>query len=194
MALMRRKIVWAVAVAALVATPAIVGLMLVGGDESRRSAALTEPGVGGGYQLEIAGLPASGEAMKILSYSWAGSANATIGTTGLAAGKAQFGDLQVTKKIDKTSPLLFKGVATGNHFANAKLTLYRGAESPTAYMVYELTNVVITSVQHGGSADDVPTEHLSLAYEQLEITVNDEDETGKVAPSVYQYNLATAKQ
>lgn len=189
---MRKKMLWA-AVAVLVATPALVGLLVVRGDEGRRTGALIQPGAGGGYQLEIAGLPPSGEAMVIQAYSWGGSANATL-ATGLTAGRAQIADLQVTKKVDKASPLLFKGLVNGAHFANATLTLYKGGERPVKYMEYKMTDVLITSVQHGGSADDVPTESVSLAYEQLEIAVEDKEEGGAPAPTTYQYNLAQTKQ
>lgn len=190
---MRKKMLWAAAVAVVIVTPALVGLLVVRGDDGRRTGALIQSGVGGGYQLEIAGLPPSGEAMVIQAYSWGGTANATFGPS-LTPGRAQIADLQVTKKVDKASPLLFKGLTNGTHFASATLTLYKGGEKPQKYMEYKMTDVLITSVQHGGSADDVPAENVSLAYEQLEITVEDKDEGGASAPTVYHYNLAQSKQ
>ncbi len=189
---MRKKMLWT-GVAVLVAAPALVGLLVVRGDEGRRTGALIQPGAGGGYQLEIAGLPPSGEAMVIQAYSWGGTANATFAPN-LTPGRAQIADLQVTKKVDKASPLLFKGLANGAHFANATLTLYKSGEKPVKYMEYKMTDVVITSVQHGGSADDVPSENVSLAYEQLEIAVEDKDEGGAAAQTTFQYNLAQGRE
>jgi type VI secretion system secreted protein Hcp len=188
---MRKKMLWAAAVAVLIVTPAVVGLLVVRGDDGRRTGALTEAGVGGGYQLEIAGLPPSGEAMVIQAYSWGGSANATLGP-GLTAGKVQINDLHVTKKIDKASPLLVKGLASGAHHTSATLSLYRGGagEKPQKYLEYKMTDVLITSVQHEGTADDVPTETVSLAFEQLQITVEDKDEGGALDKTTFQYNLA----
>jgi hypothetical protein len=42
----------------------------------------------------------------------------TIGgaTGGAGTGKSQFGDFQINKKIDSSSPVLFKNVAPGSHF------------------------------------------------------------------------------
>jgi type VI secretion system secreted protein Hcp len=194
---MRRKVIWIVGVLALVAIPAIVGLAVVGGGDDRRAGALTQLGTGAGYQLVVSGLTPSGEAAEVLSYSWGATANATlVSGSGLAAGKAQFSDLQVAKKIDKTSPLFVKGVSTGQIYPSATLHIYKGAsgEKPVEYMTYQMTNVLITSVQHAGSADDVPGENVSLAYAKLQVTTKDLDSSGAVVgQTTFLYDLAAAK-
>ncbi len=190
---MRRKIIWIVGVLALVAIPAIVGLALVGGGDDRRAGALTQVGTGG-YQLEVSGLTPAGQAAEVLSYSWGVTANATLlSGTGLAAGKAQFSDLQVTKKVDKTSPLFIKGAATGQVYPTATLHIFKAGEKPVEYMTYQMTNVLITTVQHGGSADDVPSENVSLAYAKLQVTTKDVESGAVVGQATYSYDLAAAK-
>ncbi len=61
-------------------------------------------------------------------------------------------------------------------------------------MTYQMTDVLITSVQHGGSADEVPTEQVSLAYAKLQVTVKDIDESGAAtSQTTFLYDLISAK-
>jgi type VI secretion system secreted protein Hcp len=198
---MQKKILWVAAALVLIATPAVIGLVaLRGGDESssssRRAAALVQTGTGGGYQLVVSGLTPAGEAAAVLSYSWGANSNASISSTGYTTSKAQFEDLQVTKKVDVASPNFGKAVATGNHYTSATLTLYKSAESSKAggYMIYQMTDVIITRVHQGGSADDIPTEQISLAYRKLEVTHKQMSDTGAVErQTLFAYDLSTAK-
>jgi type VI secretion system secreted protein Hcp len=92
------------------------------------------------------------------------------------------------------SPTFGKAVATGTHYPTATLTLYSGGlEKPSAYMIYTMTDVLITSVQHGGSANDIPTEQVSLNYAKLQVT-HKELEAGAVQrQALFSYDLAAAK-
>jgi len=194
---MRRKAIWGIVLAVLVATPAVLGLVLVRGDDSssRRAAALVSVGTGG-YELVVSGLTPSGEAADVLSYSWGASSNATFGSTGYTTGKAQFEVLQITKKVDIASPNFGKAVATGTHYPSATLTLYSGGSEgakPTAYMIYKMTDVLITGVQHGGSANDMPTEQVSLNYAKLEVTHKELADGTVKRQTLFAYDLAAAK-
>jgi type VI secretion system secreted protein Hcp len=190
---MRKKLLWAAVVVALVATPAVVGVLALGGDDSRRSGALIQPGTGG-YELLIAGLPPSGQAMQVQSYSWGGSAPTVFSSGSLTrSGAARMTELSIAKKIDSASPLLIKGLVAGTRYASATLTLYKG-ERAEKYMEYKMTNVLISSVQHGGTADDVPAENVSFVFERLETNVEDKDEGGKVQANTYTWDVNALKQ
>jgi type VI secretion system secreted protein Hcp len=195
---MRRKAIWGIVVAVLVATPAVLGLVLVRGDDSssRRAAALVAVGTGAGYELVVSGLTPSGEAAEVLAYSWGASSNATFGAGGFTTGRAQFEALQITKKVDIASPNFGKAVAMGTHYPSATLTLYSGGSEgtkPNAYMIYKMTDVLITSVQHGGSANDLPTEQISLNYAKLEVTHKELAEGTVKRQTLFTYDLAAAK-
>ena len=193
---MRKKAIWGTVLAVLVATPAVLGLVLLGGDDdssSRRAAALVAVGTGGGYELVVSGLTPPGEAADVLSYSWGASNNASFASTGLTSGRAQFENLQITKKVDIASPNFGKAVAMGSHYPSATLTLYSGSEKPTAYMIYKMTDVLITGVQHGGSANDMPTEQVSLNYAKLEVTHKELDEGTVKRQTLFAYDVAAAK-
>jgi type VI secretion system Hcp family effector len=188
--LMRKKLIWAAVVAALVVTPALIGVLALGGDDSRRSGALIQPGTGG-YELVLAGLNTGGQAIKVDSYSWGGSA-AFDAATGATSGRAKVTELQISKKVDSATPLLMKGLSLGTRYPTATLTLSKG-EKTQKYMEYKLTNVIISSVQHGGSADDVPNEQVAFAYSKLESMVEDRDSDGKVTTNAFVWDLQATK-
>ena len=88
---------------------------------------------------------------------------------GSGAGKVSVHDISITKRIDKSSPVLFKYCSTGKHIPEVTITLRKAGGKP--YLTYTLSNVVISSVQAGGSAraDQQPTETLSLNFTKVEI-------------------------
>lgn len=84
---------------------------------------------------------------------------------GGARGKAQYGDFQITKRSDKLSQTLVQHCARGTVFALVTLEFYNKAD--ILHLTYQLTNVIITSFQSGGSGGGVPTESLSLNAESM---------------------------
>jgi type VI secretion system secreted protein Hcp len=191
---MRRNIIWGLAVLALIATPAVIGLVALRGDDggSRRSAALIdEKGAGAGYRLTIPPITPSGKAIDVVSYSW-GVKSPGVVSGGAATGKAVFGNLIITKKIDQASPLLVKGVVMGSKYPAVVLTLYKSAGgTPATYMTYTLTNAIIASVDHSGTADAVPTEQVEFAYSALKLESAEVSDDGRAeTPTQFEYNLA----
>jgi type VI secretion system secreted protein Hcp len=188
----RRRILWVAAVAVLVATPAVIGLVALRGDDSsgeaRRAAALVDEGAkGGGHQLTIDALTPANQAIDVLSWSWGvtnpGAQAMATGGTATATGKAQLSELNFVKKVDEVSPKLFLGAASGNDYTQAVLRLFNPSNG-TEYMTVTLTNVYIASVQYGGNKDEIPTETVSLAFSKLTIATADETGT-KVPPAAY---------
>ena len=92
----------------------------------------------------------------------------TIGGGGTTAGKATFSDLMVTKKLDKSSPILYLNCAQGKHIPKATLYVRKAGDRPLEYYVVTLTDVIITSVQTAGSSGSVPSESLSLNFARIQ--------------------------
>ena len=86
------------------------------------------------------------------------------GSSGTAQRKA--GELTVTKQVDKSSPLLFKACATGQHFKSVTITLRKAGGGKT--LTYKLSNVVIGSIERTYDGEQ-PTEVLTLDYTKVEI-------------------------
>jgi type VI secretion system secreted protein Hcp len=180
---MRRKALWGLVIAALIVTPAVIGLIVVGGDSGRNQAALVAEGPGAaGYQLVLDGVTPAGQAIDVESYSWSVENPTTIGsaTSGAGAGKAKFNEFTITKKIDEASPLLFKQMSTGTHSPTATLKLYKAAESKGgAYVTYTFKTMFISKIDHSGGAPEQPQEQVTFVYGA--VTLDAAGPTGKSA-------------
>lgn len=110
-----------------------------------------------------------------------GSFTQPVRETGAATGAARrrgdvvLEDIVVVKQVDKSSPKLAEAVCKGKVFPKVELhvsTSDPGSPRPT-YHAYELTNVRVTSysVHAGGSSGDpLPSEEISLNFEEVKVT------------------------
>jgi type VI secretion system secreted protein Hcp len=166
---MRKKALWGLLAAALIITPAVIGLLVVGGDSGRNQAALVQEGPGAdAYQLVIDGVTPPGLAIDVQSFAWSVENLTTIGsaTSGAGAGKAKFNEFTITKKVDEVSPVLFEKLAKGTPIPKVTLKLYKGGESKGSgvYMTYTFKTVFITKLDHGGGTPEVPNEAVTFVY------------------------------
>jgi type VI secretion system Hcp family effector len=106
---------------------------------------------------------------------------------GRPRGRVVFEDIVVSKEIDKASPKLAEACAKGKVFPRVDIHWTRVvAGAGQTYYSYELRNVQVTSYSLGGSAqaDPVPTETLSLNFEEIKATYTEYDETGRAKGKV----------
>ena len=114
-----------------------------------------------------------GEQIEVFSWSWGAtqSADTSVGAGG-GAGRVQLQDFNFTKKVDKSSPTLFKACATGKHISEATLTARKAGKGQQEYMVVKFTDLIVSSYQTGGSSgDSVPTESISFSYSSIDMQV-----------------------
>lgn len=108
----------------------------------------------------------------VLSYTWGATQSGTFhGGGGGTAGRVNMQDLTITKQLDGASPVLAQAVAEGRRIASARLTLRRAGGNKEKYMDYVFTNVVISSIQQGGSAQGeggVPIEEVGLNFSKIQ--------------------------
>lgn len=118
--------------------------------------------------------------IEVLSFSW-GVSNATTraGTSKLASGKAAVSDFAIMKFLDSSSPRLFESCCSGEHHAEAMLTLRKAGESQQDFYKIKLSDVLISSVAPGGSAGgDQPLEQVSFSFAAATIEAARLDEKG----------------
>ncbi len=200
---MRKRFLWIAAALALIAIPAVIGLVALRDDDSsssaRRPAALVLAGSATEYQLQLtpqgAMTPAHGgkEAIEIESFSFGAENPTTIGsaTGGAGAGKVSFNEFQITKRVDKASPVLFKNMSAGAHYSKATLTVRKPA-AKEPYMTYVMETVFTTKVDHGGGSPEVPTEQITFVFGKLVIQSTDRNADGSAAaPVQYGWNQVT---
>jgi type VI secretion system secreted protein Hcp len=129
--------------------------------------------------------------IEVLSWSWGMSNSGSAHTGGGAgAGKVSYSDLSIMKRIDKSSPLLMKACATGEHIPSVVLTAKRVGPKGADYIRYTLEDVLCTSLQDSGSGDTLPSESLSLNYTKIKFEYRAE---GEARWSEFSWDLATNK-
>ena len=92
-------------------------------------------------------------------------------------------DISVVKELDKASPKIAESMCKGKVYPKVEIHLtasYTDAGRQT-YYAYELKNSLVTSynISGSGQADDVPTEELSLNFEEIKVTYTECDNAGK---------------
>lgn len=128
--------------------------------------------------------------IEVLSFHWGvtQAVTGTVSSAGTFSGqRADLSHLACVKQFDKASPKLAQACAAGDHFKSAVLTLCRAGGDKQPYMEYKLSDVLISSVQVGGSGQGeggVPTEEVSMAYAKIEMAYTRVGTDGKPAGNV----------
>lgn len=138
--------------------------------------------------LEIKGPDIGGESqdkaktkqIDVLAWSW-GMSNS--GTThmggGSGAGKANFQDLSVTGWYEKSTHELMKSCTKGTHHETITLTCRKAGDKPLEYIIYKLTDCIITSVSTGGSGgEDRLTVNFSINFGAFDIKYQPQGKAG----------------
>jgi type VI secretion system secreted protein Hcp len=100
-----------------------------------------------------------------------------IARTGTRTGP-HLSPLHVTKPVDKATPLLYRACATGDIIPRASLELVRAEGKWLRYYRIVLENVIVSSIQTGGSAAGHPEEEVDLDYSKITWTHTETDPTG----------------
>ena len=101
--------------------------------------------------------------------------------TGAAAGRPQFGDLVITKYLDKASPQLYLMASNGMHIPEARLEVIRRGN---LVLRYRLSDVTVGAVETAGEAAERILDKVSLKYGRIEWTYFVQDPTGRPSGEV----------
>jgi type VI secretion system secreted protein Hcp len=127
--------------------------------------------------------------IDLMSFSWGASNSSSVGTgTGSSSGKVTVSDFSIMKTTDSSSAPLFQKCCDGTTFATAAVTLQRQTNSgAVAYLVYNFTNVYVTSIQWSGSggSGDTPMESASFAFETCTIDYTPQNDDGTPGSAVH---------
>ena len=124
--------------------------------------------------------------IEVLSYSWGVSQPASGSASSGGARSAErcnHEDFQITKALDKASPKLFLACCNGEHIKEVKFSLNRATGDKQQYMLYVLSDAIVSSVKPGGTADaaeTLPIETVRFNYGSIDLTYTETDHnTGK---------------
>ncbi|MDX6588007.1 MAG: type secretion system secreted protein Hcp [Solirubrobacterales bacterium] len=119
------------------------------------------------YLLELDGIKGESKDdfkrgnLQIESFSW-GVSNAGASGQGVSHKAFHF-----TKKVDKSSPLLFQTCCTGKHIPKAVLYGRKSTTDPASYYTITLTDILISGYEGETEGGDIPTDSFSLNYSKI---------------------------
>jgi type VI secretion system secreted protein Hcp len=134
--------------------------------------------------------------IEVESFSWGVSNHGSLASgSGGGAGKATFQDLHFTTHVHKSSPLLMKACATGEHIKKAVLTVRKAGGNQFDYYKVTLEDILVSSYNAGGaSGGDAPADALSLNFAKIEFSYSIQKPDGTLdAPIRAGYDLKEAK-
>jgi type VI secretion system secreted protein Hcp len=139
------------------------------------------------YFLRIDGI--AGESVderhagQIEVQSWSAGAAPPAAASGKAKG-ACVKDISFVKSLDKASPLLLANAISGMTIPTATLVAVKQVGSangaPAEYLRIELKDVVVTSVQDGGSSGSAPLEQVTLSFGSLNLQYKPQKNDGSL--------------
>jgi type VI secretion system secreted protein Hcp len=138
------------------------------------------------YFLKIEGVKGESQDDKhkdeihVSSFSF-GVTNAGTGGSNLGSGggRSSIQDMHFTKVVDAASPNLFIACSTGKHFPKATVTVRRAGEKPQEYLVYELTEVYISSITTSGhEGGGIAQESCSLNFSKVKVSYTPQNADG----------------
>jgi len=126
---------------------------------------------------------------EILITSFSHGVTVPLAVGGGGTGKASFSDLNLTKALDKASPLLYSYAAQGRRLPQAVLTVRNSGATPFEFYRITLTDVTISTVQTSG-AGERPAETFSLNFARIEWRYVPQNPNGSAGtPVVTTWNL-----
>lgn len=118
--------------------------------------------------------------IQVLSWNWGMTqAGTTHRGTGGGAGKVNVQDMTVVHYVDTASPAITLACCNGKHFPEATLTVRKAGEKPLDYLIITMNDVIITSVQPGGSSGSEETaESFTLNFAKYKYSYQPQDNKG----------------
>lgn len=111
--------------------------------------------------------------IELMSYSHNVAMQVTndVSNSERTSGRPHIGEFVVTKFIDTSTPTLNEYCCAGKPIAQAKITIGRNAAEGSGqimpFIVYTLSNVVLSSVSISGGTSGKPVETLSMNFTKI---------------------------
>ena len=104
--------------------------------------------------------------IELQSFQLGAHQNVSTASTGGArsTGRVNWSEAVATKTVDKASTKLFLALGKGTHIAECTVDICRATGEKQKYMGYKLEDVLISSVQNGGTGGGIATELVSFSF------------------------------
>jgi|SRR6478736_403883 len=135
--------------------------------------------------------------IEVLSWSWGVSQSGPAGHPGGGGvGKASFHDFDFRHHIDKASPLLMKACATGQHIADATITVRKSGAGQQEYLIIKMTDVRVTSVSTSADSEgDGAVEGVVLTFVKVDLEYKPQKADGSLDAGIhFKYDVKAQKE
>ncbi|OQS31853.1 Hcp family type VI secretion system effector [Chromobacterium haemolyticum] len=122
--------------------------------------------------------------IEVLSYSHNVAMQVTndVSNTERTSGKPHIDEFSLTKFTDKSTPELNAYCCQGKNIPEVKITIGRNAADSSGkvlpYIVYTLTNAILSNVSVSGGTGGKPVENLSLNFTKIKWELTTQKDTG----------------
>jgi type VI secretion system secreted protein Hcp len=131
-------------------------------------------------------------AIDVQAWNWGMSQAGSAGQgSGSGVGKVNVNDIQITKFVDKSTPVLMAACCAGTAYGTSASTPViismrkAGGKSPLVYMAISLFNVTVSGVTPStSSGTDMQSETLSLHFGAFQVVYTPQDKDGIKMPDV----------
>lgn len=107
------------------------------------------------------------DGIEVLSWSHGVSTSREAGS-GLATGRRQHAPLLIRKRIDKSTPLLYKAMGQKETFPSLQLTISDQSGGKSSPLMVTMTNARVIAISVGDvDGDGSPDESVSFTYEKI---------------------------
>ncbi len=121
--------------------------------------------------------------IQIESFSWGMSQAGAFGTGG-GTGRVSVHDISITKRIDKSTPLLMLSCANGKHILTGLITVRKAGDKPVEYLKIKLEDILISSVQMAGKSNGTPSDAVGLDFKKMYFSYYQQLADGSLAPPI----------
>jgi type VI secretion system secreted protein Hcp len=120
---------------------------------------------------------------------------ATSGGGGGGAGKADFSSFTFDKLYDASSPKLFLGSASGEHFKSALVTFRKRGGEQQEFLTYKFEDVLVEHYDQGGTKEPPLLEDVGLTFRKVTISYRPQNADGSLDdPITASWDIAANKQ
>jgi type VI secretion system secreted protein Hcp len=113
--------------------------------------------------------------IEIVSWSWGMHAPTALG--GQATGKATIGELNIVKRVDRSSTTLMTYLRNHKLIDEAQLSVRKAGKTPLEYFRIGMRKVRVTSLRAEAEGVEL-IERLTLGFERVQVSYIPQDSTG----------------
>jgi type VI secretion system secreted protein Hcp len=118
----------------------------------------------------------------------------TVGGGG-GAGKADFSSFSFDKLYDASSPKLFLGTASGEHFKSAVITFRKRGGEQQEFLTYKFEDVQLEHYDQGGTEEPPLLEDVGFTARRVEISYRPQNADGSLGSAITaSWDIASNKQ